>query len=145
MDRSLAIEMLEGVREFAARTGPPLDLRIGLHAGPVVAGVIGRKKFSYDLRGDTVNLASRMESHAQPGHIQVTREVRDALGDAFALEPRGPIEVKGKGLVETWFLLSDRVGVPRRLPEGADQRMRWIRFETSSKSRPPAAQSSGSV
>jgi class 3 adenylate cyclase len=71
----------------------------------VVAGVIGRKKFIYDLWGDTVNTASRMESHGAPGRVHCSRAVRDALGDAFAFEARGTIDVKGKGPMETFFLV----------------------------------------
>jgi class 3 adenylate cyclase len=70
----------------------------------VVAGVIGRRKFIYDLWGDTVNTASRMESHGQPGQIQVTRRAAAALGPEFAVRPRGTIEVKGKGPMATFLL-----------------------------------------
>ncbi|MGZ8571014.1 MAG: adenylate/guanylate cyclase domain-containing protein, partial [Actinomycetota bacterium] len=82
-----------------------LRLRIGIDTGPVVAGVIGRRKFIYDLWGDTVNTASRMESHGVPGAIQVTERVRDALCDRYRFEARDPIDVKGKGPMTTWFLL----------------------------------------
>ena len=81
-----------------------LDLRIGIDTGPVVAGVIGRRKFIYDLWGDTVNTASRMESHGVPGAIQVTEHVVAALADGYVLEPRGTVEIKGKGAMPTWFL-----------------------------------------
>jgi class 3 adenylate cyclase len=81
-----------------------LQLRIGLNSGPVVAGVIGTTKFIYDLWGDTVNLASRMESTGVPGQIQVTRSVYEQLKDRFELESRGTIQVKGKGEIETWLL-----------------------------------------
>ena len=82
----------------------PLDLRIGIDTGPVVAGVIGKRKFTYDLWGDTVNTASRMESSGVPGKIQVTGRVRRALQRSYRFRPRGRIEVKGKGQVDTWFL-----------------------------------------
>jgi adenylate cyclase len=74
----------------------------------VMAGVIGADKFSYDVWGETVNLASRLESHGLPGKIQVSAAVREALGDSFVFEPRGPIEVKGIGRLETWFLKEER-------------------------------------
>jgi class 3 adenylate cyclase len=83
-------------------------LRIGIDAGPVVAGVIGRRKFIYDLWGDTVNTASRMESHGVPGAIQVTGRVMERLRGTYRLEPRGTVEVKGKGAMPTW-LLGERV------------------------------------
>ena len=81
-----------------------MQMRFGIHTGPVVAGVIGRRKFSYDLWGDTVNTAARMESHGVPGEIQVTSQVREALGDGYAFESRGVVDIKGKGQMETFFL-----------------------------------------
>jgi guanylate cyclase len=80
------------------------QFRIGINSGPAVAGVIGRRKFQYDVWGDTVNLASRMESHGLPGEIQVTTATHDLLGDSFRGRHRGTIEVKGKGQLETWIL-----------------------------------------
>jgi class 3 adenylate cyclase len=74
----------------------------------VVAGVIGRRLFAYDLWGDTVNTASRMETYGVPGRIQVSAATRLALAESFRLEPRGPIAVKGKGMMETYFLLGRR-------------------------------------
>jgi class 3 adenylate cyclase len=88
--------------------GSGLRLRIGIDTGPVVAGVIGRRKFIYDLWGDTVNTASRMESHGAPGSIQVTERVHARLCDRYHLEPREPIEVKGKGPMRTWLLVGPR-------------------------------------
>jgi class 3 adenylate cyclase len=75
-----------------------------------MAGVIGADKFSYDVWGETVNLASRLESHGLPGEIQVSDAVREALGDRFVFEPRGAIEVKGVGQLETWLLKEERGG-----------------------------------
>jgi len=88
-----------GRRTFGGRR---LAFRIGINSGPVVAGVIGRRKFIYDLWGETVNMASRMESHGQRGVIQITRTTFDLVGDEFDCEARGTIEVKGAGRVETW-------------------------------------------
>jgi class 3 adenylate cyclase len=103
---AMALELAESVGriEAAARLG--ITFRIGIHCGPVVAGVIGTKKFIYDVWGDTVNLASRMESLGVPGRVQVTHAMVDRLRDSFIFEPRGLIEVKGKGPMPTYFLLS---------------------------------------
>jgi class 3 adenylate cyclase len=100
----MAIRMIHITREHAIEHNAPLKLRVGVNTGPVVAGVIGRSKYIYDLWGDTVNLASRMESGGIPDCVQVTRSVYDLLRDHFAFEPRGAIEVKGKGQVEAWVL-----------------------------------------
>jgi class 3 adenylate cyclase len=100
----MAIRMVHITREHALENRVALQLRVGVNSGPVVAGVIGKSKYIYDLWGDTVNLASRMESGGLPGAIQVTRPIFEQLKDKFAFEARGPIEVKGKGEVEAWLL-----------------------------------------
>jgi len=84
--------------------GRPLRLRIGIHSGPLVAGVIGTHKFGYDVWGDTVNTASRMEKYGEVGRVHVSAATRALLGDAYRFESRGTIEVKGKGKMETFFL-----------------------------------------
>jgi class 3 adenylate cyclase len=100
----MAIRMVHITHEHALEHRVTMQVRVGINSGPVVAGVIGKSKYIYDLWGDTVNLASRMESTGLPGAIQVTRAVYEQLKDKFAFEPRGAIEVKGKGLVEAWLL-----------------------------------------
>jgi class 3 adenylate cyclase len=92
------------VERLSAAHGVDLKIRVGIASGPLMAGVIGTDKFSYDVWGETVNLASRLESHGLPGEIQVSEAVRGALGDSFVFEPRGPIEVKGVGRLTTWLL-----------------------------------------
>ncbi|MEZ5385570.1 MAG: adenylate/guanylate cyclase domain-containing protein [Prosthecobacter sp.] len=100
----MALAMQEEVRKFHCPQGEPLSIRIGIATGPVVAGVIGRKKFLYDLWGDTVNTASRMESCGEPNTIQVTETTWRRLRDHFTLRERGEVEIKGKGRVMTWYL-----------------------------------------
>jgi len=100
----MALRMVEATRQYGEQVHVPLALRIGINSGPVVAGVIGTSKFIYDLWGDTVNLASRMESTGVPGQIQVTRAVYERLKDKYEFESRGMVQVKGKGEIETWLL-----------------------------------------
>jgi class 3 adenylate cyclase len=100
----MALEMIREIGGRRAGDGPPLELRIGIDTGPVVAGVIGIRRFIYDVWGDTVNTASRMESHGVPGRIQVTERTYAALCDRYAFEERGTIDVRGRGPMRTWFL-----------------------------------------
>ncbi len=100
----LAMEMLAAVAAF----GPPWRMRIGLAVGPIVAGVIGTRRFAFDVWGDTVNLASRLEQSSEPGRIHVSEEVASILDAEFITEPRGPVWLKGMGDVSTWFLLGRR-------------------------------------
>ena len=100
----LALALRDEIENHAVPDVGTLEIRLGLHTGPVVAGVIGKRKFSYDIWGDTVNTASRMESTGIPGEIQVTANVRDRLQHQYVFEPRGTITVKGKGQMQTWLL-----------------------------------------
>jgi class 3 adenylate cyclase len=102
----MALRMVEATRQYGEEKGLNLQMRIGINSGHVVAGVIGKSKFIYDLWGDTVNIASRMESTGVPGQIQVTRSVYERLKDGFEFESRGAIQVKGKGEIEAWLLRS---------------------------------------
>jgi guanylate cyclase len=88
--------------------GKQLQFRIGINSGPLVAGVIGRRKFSYDLWGDSVNTASRMESHGSAGVIQITRSTYELIKDEFICEPHGQVNVKGKGEMAVWRLINKR-------------------------------------
>jgi class 3 adenylate cyclase len=104
----LALDMQGVMNHTAAPGGAPMQIRIGIHTGPLVAGVIGTTKLMYDLWGDTVNTASRMESHGQGGQIQVTEEVVRQLSDRYDFEERGFVPVKGKGDLKTFWLLGKR-------------------------------------
>jgi len=104
----LALDMREAVATSTVDDGFGLELRIGINSGPVIAGVIGSKRFLYDLWGDAVNTASRMESQSTPGEIQITRATYELLKDEFVCRRRGTILVKGKGEMETWYLVGPR-------------------------------------
>jgi adenylate cyclase len=108
----MALDMVEAMHSADEVGHLGLELRVGINSGPVVAGVIGRKRFLYDLWGDAVNTASRMESHGTPGRIQITRATYELLADEFECESRGPIEVKGKGEIEAWYLIRHGGGPP---------------------------------
>ena len=101
----LALDVAAALVDLQSDLQRPIACRIGMSCGPVVAGVIGAKRTIYDVWGDTVNMASRMESLGVPGRIQVTSAVYDRLRGRYKFESRGPIEVKGKGTMETYFLV----------------------------------------
>ena len=100
---NMALDMLQIITN-SSYGSLQLTLRIGINSGPLVAGVIGNKKFSYDVWGDAVNIASRMESQGEPGKIQITKSTLDLLAGQFVCHLRGSIMIKGKGEMETWFL-----------------------------------------
>jgi adenylate cyclase len=105
----MALDMQSAMRSADEVGQLGLELRVGINSGPVVAGVIGRKRFLYDLWGDAVNTASRMESQGTSGRIQITRATKELLADEFVCEPRGTIQLKGKGEMEAWYLVGRRV------------------------------------
>jgi len=102
----MALDVLVSTAQFRRSDGKPFQLRIGIHTGPVIAGVIGTKKFAYDLWGDTVNIASRMESQGVPDAIQVTQDVYERLRSCYRFQPRGEVTIKGKGNMMTYLLIS---------------------------------------
>ena len=103
-----AADLALAMRAAVSDAGEPWQIRIGIHTGPVVAGVIGTSKFVYDIWGDAVNVASRLETTAPPGQIQVSEAVASSLAGEFDLEPRGAVELKGKGSTPALFLLGRR-------------------------------------
>ena len=130
---NMALEMNAYIYARPSDGRTPIQFRIGMNTGPVVAGVIGQKKFHYDIWGDAVNTASRMESHGIPGKIQITRETYEIIKGDFLCVPRGIVDVKGKGEMETWFLegprsdSSDGPANPRRAAGTSDQDPAGIR------------------
>ncbi len=102
---NVGLDMLDAVERYRRETGTDLHVRIGMHLGPAVAGVVGLKKFIYDVWGETVNTASRMESHGLPDRIQVTQATYERLRDRYRFEPRGEIEVRGRGPMPTYLML----------------------------------------
>ena len=107
----MALDMQSSIEDFNAKRGTDFALRIGINTGTVVAGVIGTKKFIYDLWGDTVNTARRMESHGAAGCIQITETTYHHIQDQYLFEDRGVISVKGKGEMQTYFIKSRRVNL----------------------------------
>jgi class 3 adenylate cyclase len=103
----LALDMIHALGEIPARNGKRIQVRIGINSGPLVAGVIGKSKFHYDVWGDTVNIASRMESHGEIGKIQITENTYNLIKDEFECRLRGQVYIKGKGEMRTWYLAAD--------------------------------------
>jgi adenylate cyclase len=108
----MGLAMLKATGELEAAFGVPLNLRIGIASGPVMAGVIGAKRLTYDVWGDTVNLASRLEGQSTPGRVLVASGTKARLEGLFQLEPRGVLDIKGLGEVEAWFLGPEEVSDP---------------------------------
>jgi len=102
----MALEMRDFVNAHTFRNGQQVSFRFGINSGPVIGGVIGKRKFVYDVWGDVVNVGSRMESHGMSGAIQITRATYELIKDEFICEPRGTVTVKGKGEMEVWLVLS---------------------------------------
>jgi class 3 adenylate cyclase len=102
---AMALDLAEAVGRIEAAVRLGIRFRVGIHCGPVIAGVIGTKKFIYDIWGDTVNMASRMESQGVPGRVQVSHAVQERLSGTFSLEARGLVDIKGKGPTPTYFLV----------------------------------------
>jgi adenylate cyclase len=108
----LALDMLLAVERVSAGRGLTLRMRVGIASGQVMAGVIGTRKFSFDVWGDTVNLAARLENLSEPGRIHICPGCHQRLRNTFEMEPRGPIEIKGVGPLETWFIVALSGAIP---------------------------------
>jgi len=106
----MALEMRDYISTHTFRNGQRVSFRIGINSGSMIAGVIGRRKFVYDVWGDAVNIASRMESHGLGGAVQITQTTYELIKDEFACEPRGTVNVKGKGEMEVWLVISAKQG-----------------------------------
>ena len=105
----MALDIQQEINQFRTYEGHAIAVRVGINTGSVIAGVIGKKKFTYDFWGDTVNIANRMESHGIPGRIQVTEATYQRLKDQYQFEQRGIIDVKGKGEMPTYWLLQKNI------------------------------------
>ena len=114
-----ALEMVSRLNQMPPRYGVRLNFRLGINSGPLVAGVIGQLKFQYDLWGDTVNIASRMESQGVSGEVQISHATYELIESEFACESRGSLPIKGKGEMDTWFLKG------RRNPEVLSANAAW--------------------
>ncbi len=133
----MAFYMLDCMARLRDETGLNLNIRVGLASGPVTAGVIGTRKFSYDVWGDPVNLASRLEGLATPGRVLICPTCRAKLDDEFAFEPRGSVDIKGIGAQETWYLIacSDEAGSPSHRRTTFEPEARPDLLETAGRAR----------
>ena len=100
----MGLDIVDVMPSLRESLGIDIDVRVGIHTGPLVAGVIGTQKYAYDIWGDTVNVASRMESHGLPGHVQISEDVQEKLGGRFEFEERGTISIKNRGTIKTLFV-----------------------------------------
>jgi guanylate cyclase len=109
----MALEMRDFVATHTFHNGQRVGFRIGINSGPVIGGVIGKRKFVYDVWGDAVNVASRMESHGMSNAIQITRATYELIKENFICEPRGTVNVKGKGQMEVWIVVAAKEQAPQ--------------------------------